>query len=120
MTKSSSKTWQNSILSKFVCKKKISPIPNILFWIDKHIPTSVSFSSTLIEEPIFLCISNPRDLVELFVNARCRLALGRLALGRLETRVKFLGVDTSVKSKLNQNLSAPNPGHCLIEPILEF
>ena len=33
-------------------------------WIGKHVPKSVSISSNLIAEPLFLCNSNPRDLVE--------------------------------------------------------
>ena len=32
-------------------------------WIGKHIPISFSISSNLIAEPIFLCDSNPRNLV---------------------------------------------------------
>ena len=33
-------------------------------WIGKQVPISVSISSNLIAKPIFLCNSNPRDLVE--------------------------------------------------------
>ena len=32
-------------------------------WIGEHVPMSVSISSNLIPIPIFLCNSNPRDLV---------------------------------------------------------
>ena len=38
-------------------------------WIGKHVPISVSISSNLIAMPIFLCNSNPRDLVESFIDA---------------------------------------------------
>ena len=38
-------------------------------WIGKHVPISVSISSNLIAKPIFLCNSNPRDLVESFIDA---------------------------------------------------
>ena len=38
-------------------------------WIGKHAPISVSISSNLIAKPIFLCNSNPRDLVESFIDA---------------------------------------------------
>ena len=38
-------------------------------WIGKHVPISVSISSNLITMPIFLCNSNPRDLVESFIDA---------------------------------------------------
>ena len=38
-------------------------------WIGKHVPISVSISSNLTAKPIFLCNSNPRDLVESFLDA---------------------------------------------------
>ena len=38
-------------------------------WIGKHVPISVSISSNLIATPKFLCNSNPRDLVESFIDA---------------------------------------------------
>ena len=38
-------------------------------WIGKHVPISVSISSNLITMQIFLCNSNPRDLVESFFDA---------------------------------------------------
>ena len=38
-------------------------------WIGKHVPISVSISSNLRVTPIFLFNSNPRDLVESFIDA---------------------------------------------------
>ena len=38
-------------------------------WIGKHVPISVSISSNLIPEPIFLCNSDPRHLVSSFISA---------------------------------------------------
>ena len=38
-------------------------------WIGKHIPISVSISSNLVEEPIFLCNSGPHHLVTSFIGA---------------------------------------------------
>ena len=43
-------------------------------WIGKHVPISVSLLSILIEQPIFLCNSNTRALVESFVYAPDGLA----------------------------------------------
>ena len=37
-------------------------------WIGKHVPISVSVSSNLIPEPIFLCNSDPRHLVSSFIS----------------------------------------------------
>ena len=36
-------------------------------WIRKHVPISVSISSNLVEEPIFLCNSDPHHLVASFI-----------------------------------------------------
>ena len=38
-------------------------------WVSKQVLISVSFLSNLIEQPIFLCNSNPGALVESFVDA---------------------------------------------------
>ena len=38
-------------------------------WIGKHVPVSVFISSNPIAKPIFLCNSDPRDLVESFIDA---------------------------------------------------
>ena len=40
---------------------------NATTWIGKHFPVSVSFSSDLVEEPIFLCNSDPHHLVASFI-----------------------------------------------------
>ena len=46
-------------------------------WIEKHVPISVSVSSILIPEPIFLCNSDPRHLVSSFISAFEGLATQR-------------------------------------------
>ena len=38
-------------------------------WIGKHVPISVSISSNLIPEPIFLCSANPHHLISSFITA---------------------------------------------------
>ena len=38
-------------------------------WIGKHVPISVSISSNLISEPIFLCNANPHHLILSFITA---------------------------------------------------
>ena len=38
-------------------------------WIGKHVPISVSISSSLIPELIFLCIANPHHLISSFISA---------------------------------------------------
>ena len=83
-------------------------------WIGRHIPISVSISSNLIEQPIVLC--QTRRLVESFVDA-----LGGLATqSEAQKKLKRLDIETSVKSKLNQNFSTLNQRHCRNKPVLEI
>ena len=84
-------------------------------WIGKHVPISVSISSNLSEQPIFLCDSNPGALVESFVDALDGLATQSKA--RIEP--KFLS-ETNVKSKHNQIFSAFIQRRRRKEPVLEF
>ena len=85
-------------------------------WIGKHVPISVSISSSLTDQPIFSCNSNTGALVESFVDAIDGLAAQNKAL----MKIKFLEVEFSVKSKLNQMFSFPNQRRCPKEPVLEF
>ena len=65
--------------------------------IGKHDPISVSLSSNLIERTIFLCNFNCEAFVESFD------VLNRLASqSQAKMKLKFLEIDTSVKSKINQ------------------
>ena len=65
-------------------------------WIGKHVPISVSISSNLVEEPIFLCNSDPHHLVASFIGAPENLASQR------KTKMKnlFLDIKTIIKNKL--------------------
>ena len=47
---------------------------NTMTWIGKHVPITVSISSNLVEEPIFLCNSIPHHLVASFIRALENLA----------------------------------------------
>ena len=47
---------------------------NTTTWIGKHEPISVSISSNLIEEPVFLCDKDPKNLIVSFVEAPEELA----------------------------------------------
>ena len=85
-------------------------------WIGKHVPMSVSISSNLIEQPIFLSKSNPEALVESFIDALD----GYATQSKAQMKLSFLDIETSVKSKLNQITSAPNQRGCRKEPILDF
>ena len=65
-------------------------------WIGKHVPISVSFSSNLIPEPIFLCNSNPQHLISSFITALEGLA----TQSKAQLKLNFIEVETAIKIKL--------------------
>ena len=65
-------------------------------WIGTHVPVSVSISSNLISTPKILCNSNPRDLVESVIDAVKSLA----TQSKTQMKMKFLEVETTIRSKL--------------------
>ena len=73
-------------------------------WIGKHVPISVSISSNLLQEPIFICNSNPRDLVSSFVNALENLA----AQSKVQMRMSFLEIETAIESRLSHVMGLLN------------
>ena len=84
--------------------------------IGKQLPLTVSISSNLIEEAIFQCNSNRKDSVESFVDALDGLATHN----KIQLKLKFLQIVTSVKRKLNQVFSTLNQLRCRKQPVLEF
>ena len=91
-------------------------IPETTTWIGKHVPISVSISSNLIDKPIFLCNSNPRNLVEPFINA----VEGLATQNKAQMKLKFLEVETAIKSKLTRTLESLNEGRCRNQRVFEF
>ena len=83
-------------------------------WIGKHVPISVSISSNLIAKPIFLCNSNPRDLVESFIDAVEGLAT------QSKAQKKFLEIETAIRSKLSRTLESLNERRCRNQCGFEF
>ena len=77
-------------------------------WIGKHVPISVSISSNLIAKPIFLCNSNPRDLVESFIDA----VEGLATQSKAQMKLKLLEIETAIKSKLSRTLECLNERRC--------
>ena len=73
-------------------------------WIGKHVRISVSISSNLIAKPIFLCNSNPRDLVESFIV----VVEGLATQSKAQMKLKLLEVETAIKSKLTPTLESLN------------
>ena len=65
-------------------------------WIGKHVPISVSISSNLVEEPIFLCNSDPHHLVASFIGALENLA----SQSKAKMKNLFLEIETTIRIKL--------------------
>ena len=85
-------------------------------WIGKHVPISVSISSNLIAKPIFLCTSNPHDLVESFIDA----VEGLATQSKAQMKLKFLEIETAIKGKLSRTLESLNERRCRNQRGFEF
>ena len=85
-------------------------------WIGKHVPISISKSSNLITKPIFLCNSNPRDLVESFIDA----VEGLATQSKVQMKLKFLEIETAIKSKLTRTLEPLKERRCHNQCVFEF
>ena len=67
-------------------------------WIGKHVPISVSISSNLIDEPIFLYNKDPQNLIIDFVSKLELLA----EKSKLEMRKKFQDVEVAVNERMKK------------------
>ena len=85
-------------------------------WIGKHVPISVSISSNLIAKPIFLCNSNPRDLVESFIDA----VEGLATQSKTQMKLNILEIETAIESKLARILETLNERRCRNQRDFEF
>ena len=85
-------------------------------WISEHVPISVSISSYLIGKPIFLCNSNPHDVVESFIDA----VEGLATQSKPQMKLKFLEIETAIKSKLTRTLESLNEHRCRNQRVFEF
>ena len=75
--------------------------------VGKHIPVSVSISSNLVKEPIFLCNSDPHHLVTSFISALENLALQRKTI----MKNLFFDIGTTVNIKLSSILEKLTQRH---------
>ena len=67
-------------------------------WIRKHVPISVSISSNLIDEPIFLYNKDPQNLIIDFVSNLELLA----EQSKLEMRKKFQDIEVAVNERMKK------------------
>ena len=66
--------------------------------------------------PIFLCNSNPRDLVESFIDAVESLA----TQSKAQMKLKFLELETAIKNQLTRTLESLNERRCRNQRVFEF
>ena len=95
--------WKNLTLFDFesICvQEETFRDTNTTTWIGKHVPISVSISSNLVEEPIFLCNSDPHHLVASFIGALENLA----SQSKAKMKNLFLDIETTIKIKLGNIL----------------
>ena len=85
---------------------------NTTTWIGKHKPISVSISSNLIEEPVFLCDKDPKNQIVSLVEALEELA----NKSKTEMQTKFASIQKIINSrvkaifeKLNERKGRTNP-----------
>ena len=67
-------------------------------WIGKHVPISVSLSSNLIDDPIFLYNKDPQNLIIDFVSYLELLA----EKSKLEMRTKFQDIERAVNGRMKK------------------
>ena len=74
--------------------------PNTTTWIRKHVPISVSISSNPVEEPIFICNSDPHHLVASFLGALENIA----SQSKAKMKNVCPDIETTIKIKLGSIL----------------
>ena len=82
-------------------------------WIGKHVPISVSISSNLIPEPIFLCNANPHHIISSFNTALEGLA----TQSKAQMKLNFIELETAIKMKLCALLEKLNRRRNLAEKV---
>ena len=85
-------------------------------WIGKHVPISVSISSNLILEPIFLCNANPHHLISSFITALEGLATQSNA----QMKLNLFEIETAIKIKLCAILEQLNQRRNRAERVSNF
>ena len=91
-----SKNWAVFDFESIFVKENSYKQTETTTWIGNHVPISVSISSNLIPEPIFLCNFNPHHLISSFITA----LEGFATQSKAQMKLKFIEVKTAIKIKL--------------------
>ena len=103
-----------------ICVKEISyKQTETTTWIGKHVPISVSISSNLIPEHIFLCNANLYHFISSFITVLEKLA----TQGKAQMKLNFIEVETAIKIKLcaileqlnQRRKQAERVSNCIVE-----
>ena len=89
---------------------------NTTTWIGKHEPISVSISSNLLQEPIFLCNKDPKTLIVSFVEALEELA----SKSKEKMLQKFCSIENAIKTRVNSIFEKLNERKNESTPMFEF
>ena len=89
---------------------------NTTTWIGKHEPISVSISSNLLLEPIFLCSKDPKTLIVSFVEELEELA----RKSKAEMLQKFSPIENAIKTRVNSIFEKLNGRKNDSSPLFEF
>ena len=84
-------------------------------WIGKHVLISVSISSNLIQDSIFLCKTYPHHLVLSFTTALEGLA----TQSKTQMKMKFIEFETAIFTKLCKLLEQLNQRHNRVETVTD-
>ena len=89
---------------------------NTTTWIGKHEPISVSISSNLIEEPVFLCDKDPKNLIVSFVETLEEFA----NKSKTEMQRKFASIQGIINSRVKAIFEKLNERKSLTTPAFDF
>ena len=89
---------------------------NTTTWIGKHDAISVSISSNLLQEPIFLCNKDPKTLIVSFIEALEDLA----SKSKAETLLNFSSIENAIKTRVNSIFEKLNERKNESTPMFEF
>ena len=116
MSKNYSRFWAIFVFESICVKEESYKQTETTTWIGKHVPISVSISSSLIPEPIFLCNANRHRLISSFITA----LEGSAAQSKAQVEVIFIEVETAIKIKLCAILEQLNQRRNRAERVSNF
>ena len=97
---------------KWICVQgKIFKNTDATKWMGKHIPILVFISSNIVKWPIFLCNSDPHQLVTFYIGALESLALQSKSI----LKNLFFEINTTIKNKLGSIFEKLTQPHIRIE-----